>query len=60
MACNVVVFYTGSMFPPEYKNRVFLTQRGSWNRTEKIGFRCAYLGGFSVELRKLDDQAANQ
>ena len=29
----------GSMFPPEYKNRAFLAQRGSWNRTKKIGFR---------------------
>jgi len=24
--------YTGSMFPPEYRNRIFLAQRGSWNR----------------------------
>ena len=32
-------FYTGSMFPAEYKNRAFLAQRGSWNRTQKIGFR---------------------
>src|SRR5215467_251345 len=39
VAGNGVEFYTGSMFPPEYKNRGFLTQRGSWNRTEKIGFR---------------------
>ena len=31
--------YTGSMFPAEYKNRAFLAQRGSWNRTKKIGFR---------------------
>jgi glucose/arabinose dehydrogenase len=27
------------MFPPEYQNRAFLAQRGSWNRTKKIGFR---------------------
>ena len=39
VAGNGVEFYTGSMFPPEYANRVFLTQRGSWNRTRKIGFR---------------------
>jgi glucose/arabinose dehydrogenase len=36
---NGVQFYTGSMFPPEYKNRIFLAQRGSWNRTQKSGFR---------------------
>ena len=39
VAGNGVEFYTGSMFPPEYKNRAFLAQRGSWNRTQKIGFR---------------------
>ena len=33
------MFYTGSMFPPEYKNRMLLAQRGSWNRGQKIGFR---------------------
>jgi len=35
-------FYTGSMFPLEYKNRLFIAQRGSSNRTENagpVGFR---------------------
>ncbi len=32
-------FYTGSMFPPEYRNRLFVAQKGSWNRTTKIGYR---------------------
>ena len=32
------IFYTGDMFPPEYKNRIFIAQRGSWNRTEKLGY----------------------
>ena len=39
VAGNGVMFYTGSMFPPEYKNRAFLAQRGSWNRAEKVGYR---------------------
>jgi glucose/arabinose dehydrogenase len=39
VAGNGVQFYTGSMFPPEYQNRAFLAQRGSWNRTQKIGYR---------------------
>ena len=39
VAGNGVQFYTGSMFPSEYQNRAFLAQRGSWNRTAKIGFR---------------------
>jgi glucose/arabinose dehydrogenase len=32
-------FYTGSMFPPEYKNRIFIAQHGSWNRSTPIGYR---------------------
>ena len=24
-------FYTGSMFPPEYRNRIFIAEHGSWN-----------------------------
>ena len=39
VAGNGVQFYTGSMFPPEYRNRMFLAQRGSWNRTQKTGFK---------------------
>ena len=39
VAGNGVQFYTGSTFPPEYRNRIFLAQRGSWNRSEKVGFR---------------------
>ena len=39
VAGNGVEFYTGSMFPAEYKNRIFLAQRGSWNRSQKTGFR---------------------
>jgi len=39
VAGNGVQFYTGSMFPSEYRNRIFLAQRGSWNRSEKVGFR---------------------
>jgi glucose/arabinose dehydrogenase len=34
-----MTFYTGSMFPPEYKNRAIIAQHGSWNRTTPIGYR---------------------
>ena len=30
-------FYTGSMFPKEYKNAIFVARHGSWNRTQKLG-----------------------
>ena len=32
-------FYTGNQFPPEYRNRLFIAQKGSWNRTVKQGYR---------------------
>lgn len=32
-------FYTGSMFPAEYHNQIFIAEHGSWNRSEKIGYR---------------------
>ena len=38
-----LVFYTGEMFPPEYTNRLFITQHGSWNRTEKSGYQILVL-----------------
>ncbi len=32
-------FYTGRMFPAEYRNRIFIAQHGSWNRSRKSGYR---------------------
>lgn len=32
-------FYTGNMFPAEYKNTVFIAEHGSWNRSKPIGYR---------------------
>jgi glucose/arabinose dehydrogenase len=32
-------FYRGSLFPPEYRGRIFIAEHGSWNRTHKIGYR---------------------
>src|SRR5262245_2921274 len=31
-------FYTGNMFPADYKNAAFIARRGSWNRTKKFGY----------------------
>jgi glucose/arabinose dehydrogenase len=31
-------FYTGSMFPAEYRDAALVARRGSWNRTQKAGF----------------------
>lgn len=32
-------FYTGQMFPEEYRNQIFIAEHGSWNRNEKLGYR---------------------
>lgn len=32
-------FYTGQMFPEEYRNQIFIAEHGSWNRSKKIGYR---------------------
>jgi glucose/arabinose dehydrogenase len=32
-------FYTGAMFPSEYRNQVFIAEHGSWNRSTPIGYR---------------------
>ena len=31
-------FYTGDMFPPEYRNSMLIAQKGSWNRETKQGY----------------------
>ena len=45
-----VKFYTGEMFPAEYRNQVFIAEHGSWNRSRKIGYR--------VTLVRLDGNRA--
>lgn len=40
-------FYTGDQFPLEYHNQIFIPEHGSWNRSNKIGYR--------VTLVNLDD-----
>jgi len=32
-------FYTGTMFPAEYRNQIFIAEHGSWNRSKKSGYR---------------------
>jgi glucose/arabinose dehydrogenase len=34
-----MTFYTGAMFPKEYKGAIFSAQHGSWNRTVPVGAR---------------------
>lgn len=41
-------FYTGTMFPEQYRNQIFIARRGSWNR--------ARLSGYDVVVAHLDAQ----
>ena len=45
-----IKFYTGSMFPEEYRNQLFIAEHGSWNRSTKVGYR--------ITLVKLDGNKA--
>lgn len=43
-------FYTGDMFPAEFRGQIFIAEHGSWNRSEPIGYR--------VTLVRLDEDRA--
>lgn len=34
-----IAFYTGNQFPEKYKNALFIAERGSWNRSSRVGYR---------------------
>ncbi|WP_299878608.1 sorbosone dehydrogenase family protein [uncultured Cocleimonas sp.] len=34
-----IAFYTGKQFPKAYKNRLFVAEHGSWNRSKKSGYK---------------------
>ena len=35
--------YAGRAFPERYKNALFIAEHGSWNRTEKVGYRVSVM-----------------
>jgi glucose/arabinose dehydrogenase len=38
-----LVFYDGEAFPQKYHGGAFVGQRGSWNRSEFVGYRVAFV-----------------
>ena len=34
-----MTFYTGEQFPADYNRNIFIAEHGSWNRSNKIGYR---------------------
>lgn len=39
MASLDLCFYTGNMFPSEYKGHIFAAEHGSWNRARRTGYK---------------------
>ncbi len=39
MASLDLCFYTGNMFPAEYKGDIFAAEHGSWNRARRTGYK---------------------
>ena len=42
-------FYTGAMFPADYRHRIFIAEHGSWNRTPEAGHT-----GYRLTVATLD------
>jgi glucose/arabinose dehydrogenase len=45
-----MTFYSGNMFPAQYRGGIFSAQHGSWNRTPPVGAR--------VMFTSLDEEGA--
>lgn len=45
-----LAFYEGSQFPEQYKNQLFVAEHGSWNRTQKIGYRVELITMFNNQV----------
>lgn len=48
-----VQFYTGRMFPAEYRNQVFIAEHGSWNRSKDVSPT-----GYRISLVRLEGNSA--
>mgnify|MGYP002338574958 CR=1 FL=1 len=46
-----MIFYTGDMFPEKYQHQILIAEHGSWNRSEKIGYRIMQVGVKDGEAR---------
>jgi glucose/arabinose dehydrogenase len=44
-----LAFYTGTMFPPEYRGQLFVAQHGSWNRSAEVSHT-----GYRVMLVRIE------
>lgn len=51
MAALGMRFYTGNLFPAEYKDQIFIAQHGSWNSSVPVGYK--------ISLVKLNGNTAS-
>eukprot|EP00899_Mesostigma_viride_P020854 jgi/Mesvir1/28770/Mv19735-RA.1 len=49
-------FYSGASFPAQYRQVVFVAEHGSWDRTERIGYRVAAVTVDGSNGRVLSDE----
>lgn len=47
-----MTFYDGYLFPATYRNRVFIAEHGSWNRSTKVGYQVI---SANISQNKVDD-----
>ncbi|HSP14293.1 MAG TPA: sorbosone dehydrogenase family protein [Thermoanaerobaculia bacterium] len=38
-----IAFYNGKMFPAQYRGGLFVAMHGSWNRTQRTGYKVAFV-----------------
>jgi glucose/arabinose dehydrogenase len=61
-----ITFYTGTMFPENYRNVAFIARHGSWNREKRFGYDVVVArtdgGKATIEpfLTGMLDESANQ
>jgi glucose/arabinose dehydrogenase len=40
---NDILFYTGTQFPQKYRGGMFVAMHGSWNRSQRQGYKIAFI-----------------
>lgn len=50
-----MAFYTGTAFPAEYRNDAFVAMRGSWNRSQPVGYKVVRLHFENGKPVRFDD-----
>ena len=49
-----MTFYTGNLFPAEYKDSIFIALHGSWNRSKKSGYQVIRVNHQGEQVKDFD------